>query len=142
MQFPKSLHAEAWQSQVHQLLLSSDETPSPRASRRFHALVAVIAAGALAASAGLSAVDDPRPLDVQLSSAMHRAGDTLRDWQAQLSRGLQVSLRAVADGADGPAPATPAREAAPATLVAAAAPAIDADNRDQPVQPEAAPSKP
>lgn len=132
MQFPKSLHAEGWHTQMQQLL-HSDDSPSPRASRRFHTALAVVAAGVLAASVGISAIDDPSPLDVQLSRAMHQAGNTLQDWQAQLSRGLQVSLRAVADGND----RKPAAAAAARTLVANAAPAIDADDRDQPVQPQA-----
>jgi hypothetical protein len=139
MQFPKSLHAEGWHAHMSQLLHSIDDGPSSRHSRRFHALIAVVAVGALAASAGLSAVDDPRPLDVQLSSAMRNAGSTLKDWQAQLSRGLQVSLRAVADGKDtppAPAEATPAAPTQVAALSPVVSPAIDADDRDQPVQPQ------
>lgn len=137
MQFPNSLHADGWHTHMQQLLNSSDETLSPRPGRRFHGLTAVVAVAALAAGAGLSAVDDPRPLDVQLSGAMRQAGNLLHDWQALLSRGLQVSLRAVADGND-TAP-VPASAATPHSLVAEARPAIDADDRDQPVQPQALP---
>ena len=137
MQFPKSLHAEGWHTHMQQLLNSSDETLSPRAGRRFNGLAAVVAVAALAAGVGLNAADDPRPLDLQLSSAMHQAGNVLHDWQALLSRGLQVSLRAVADGND--ADPAPASAATPQTFVPAARPAIDADDRDQPVQPEVLP---
>ena len=68
--------------------------------RRLHAATLLVAVTALGAIAGLNLIDDPRPLDVQLSTAMQRAGNTMGDWQDQLSRGLQVSLRAVADGRD------------------------------------------
>jgi hypothetical protein len=141
MRFPKSLHAEGWHTHLHQLRMAShdDDLRSSRERRGFHVLAAVVAVGSLLASAGLNAVDDPRPLDVQLSTAMHNAGETLRAWQGQLSRGLQVSLRAVADGKELPAAAT-AAPTTQATLVAAAAtPAVDADDRDQPVSAEAAP---
>lgn len=103
-------------------------------SRRAHTLAIVVAVAALGASAGLNLVDDPRPLDVQLSTSLHQAGDTLKDWQAQLSRGLQVSLRAVADGRELP---PLAEDGATAMARAAEAPrpaAVDADNRDQPVR--------
>jgi hypothetical protein len=138
MRFPQSLHAEGWHTHLHQLRMAShgDDFRSSRERRGFHVLAAVVAIGGLLASAGLSAVDDPRPLDVQLSTAMHNAGETLKAWQGQLSRGLQVSLRAVADGKELPA-AAPAATASQKTLVAAA-PAVDADNRDQPVATEAA----
>jgi len=109
MQFPKSLHAEGWHAHLPHLRLfhARGDVRSPRSHRGLHIAIAVIAVGGLAASAGLAAVDDPRPLDQQLTSAMHRAGETLKDWQEQLSHGLQVSLRAVADGKDTPArPAT------------------------------------
>jgi len=105
MQFPKYLHAKGWHAHMPHLrmTLDSHDLRSPRERRRLHIAAAVIAAGALLASAGVAAVDDPRPLDQQLSGAMHRAGETLKAWQAQLSHGLQVSLRAVADGNDRPA---------------------------------------
>ncbi|MBV8035316.1 hypothetical protein [Roseateles sp.] len=105
MQFPKSSHAEGWHEQLADLPLGARDTDSvspPLRSRRLHAL-AIVAVATLGASAGLNLVDDPRPLDVQLSAAMDHAGETLQQWQAQLSRGLQVSLRAVADTREPPA---------------------------------------
>jgi hypothetical protein len=136
MRFPKSLHAEGWHTHLHQLRMAShdDDLRSSRERRGFHVLAAVVAVGSLLASAGLNAVDDPRPLDVQLSTAMHNAGETLKAWQGQLSRGLQVSLRAVADGKE-----LPAAPAATQQALVATAPAVDADDRDQPVSAEAAP---
>lgn len=112
MQFPKSLHANGWHSRFPLRRPHPDmpldahdaaaEERSPRERRRFHALAAIVAVGALAASVGLEAAGDPRPLDAQLGAAMHKAGDMLKGWQEQLARGLQVSLRAVADGRDTP----------------------------------------
>jgi hypothetical protein len=141
MRFPKSLHAEGWHTHLHQLRMAShdDDLRSSRERRGFHVLAAVVAVGSLLASAGLNAVDDPRPLDVQLSTAMHNAGETLRAWQGQLSRGLQVSLRAVADGKELPAAATAASTTQATLVVAAATSAVDADDRDQPVSAEATP---
>ena len=96
MQFPKSLHAEGWHAHLPHLRLfhARGDVRSPRSHRGRHIAAALIAVTALTASVGLAAVDDPRPLDEQLIGAMHRAGETLKDWQAQLSHGLQVSLRA------------------------------------------------
>jgi hypothetical protein len=116
-----------------------DDLRSSRERRGFHVLAAVVAVGSLLASVGLNAVDDPRPLDVQLSTAMHNAGETLRAWQGQLSRGLQVSLRAVADGKELPAAATAASTTQATLVVSAATSAVDADDRDQPVSAEATP---
>ena len=140
MRFPKSLHAEGWHTHLHQLRLTAhdDGLPSSRERRGLHVLTVVVLTGGLLASAGLTFVDDPRPLDVQLTTVMHNDGETLRQWQGQLSRGLQVSLRAVADGKDVPA-AAPDTAAAQPTLVAHATPAIDADDRDQPVSVEGTP---
>lgn len=118
MQFPKSTHADGWQQQMPAqrrlpdmpILARDADALSPSLnSRRWHTGLLVVSLAALAASAGLMAADDPRPLDVQLSAALRNAGGTLNDWQDQLSRGLQVSLRAVADG----------REAAPVNTAAA-----------------------
>lgn len=118
MQFPKSTHAEGWQQQMPAqrrlpdmpILARDADVLSPSLSRRrWHTGLLVISLAALAAGTGLMAADDPRPLDVQLSAALRNAGGTLNDWQGQLSRGLQVSLRAVADG----------REAAPVNTAAA-----------------------
>jgi hypothetical protein len=129
MQFPKSLRAEGWHAHLPHLRLfhARSDVRSPRSLRGLHTAVAVFAVAALTASVGVAAVDDPRPLDVQLSAAMQRAGDTLKAWQDQLSHGLQVSLRAVADGRD-----TPPRPAH--TLLADAAPAISADAAASPVR--------
>jgi len=124
MQFPKSLHAEGWHAHLPHLRLfhARGDIRSPHPRRGLHIAAALIVVLALTASVGLAAVDDPRPLDVQLTSAMHRAGETLQRWQAQLSNGLQVSLRAVADGRDAPAHALVA-QAAPAVSAEAASPA-------------------
>ncbi len=126
MQFPRSPHVEHFMSR------DADAISPPLHSRRFHAAAMLVAVAALAASAGLDMVDDPRPLDVQLTASMHKASDTLRGWQDLLSRGLQVSLRAVADGRE----ATAAASAAPATattLVAhAEEPAPSTDAEEQP----------
>lgn len=98
----------------------ADSISPPPHGRHFHALVLVVAVGSLGASAGLNLVDDPRPLDVQLSTAMRDARDRLGDWQGQLSRGLQVSLRAVADGRE-----LPPAEGTAITQAAASQPAVE-----------------
>ncbi|MDG0835690.1 hypothetical protein [Roseateles saccharophilus] len=121
MRIPKSRHAGGWQAP---------------------ALVAAIAT--LVASTGLDVIDDPQPLDAQLSSALHKAGDTLALWQAQLSRGLQVTLRAVADGSSAPRP-----DGAASTVVAQAAPplpplpppAAAGRDRQQPLRADLAPRR-
>lgn len=92
MPMPKSLHAER----------DADAISPPVHSRQAHTVAIVVAIATLGATTGLDLMDDPRPLDVQLSASMRRAGETLDDWQAQLARGLQVSLRAVADGNERP----------------------------------------
>jgi hypothetical protein len=123
MRFPKSTHFEGWHTHLHQLrfaLHDSSEVPTPRERRGLNALIAIAALGGLIASGALGMAEDPRPLDVQMSSAMREVGSTLTVWEQQLSRGLQVSLRAVADGRD--APARPAR-----SLVADAVPAVSAE---------------
>jgi len=138
MQFPKSLHAEGWREQMpEQRLLpdiplvsrDADSISPPLQSRQRPALVLIAAVGAVGASAGLNLIDDPRPLDVQLSNAMVHAGETLKVWQYQLSRGLQVSLRAVADGSEHPPVDTKVvAQAAPSAPPAAA-------DDDPPVKP-------
>lgn len=109
MQFPKSMHAEGWRDQMPAQrtlppipVVSRDaDARSPSLhSRHLHLVALLVAVVTLGSAAGLDMVDDPRPLDVQASAAMHKAGEALQDWQGQLSRGLQVSLRAVADGRD------------------------------------------
>ena len=77
-------------------VVSHDYSPAPRARRRTHALALLVLGGALLASAALQMTDDGRPL----GSALRQTGDTLKQWQQQIARGLQVSLRAVADGRD------------------------------------------
>lgn len=80
------------------------DTVSPsRQRRQAHALAMLAAVTLIGGSAVLNLIDDPRPLDVQLSGAFSRASETLVDWQDQLSRGLQVSMLAVADGRELPA---------------------------------------
>jgi hypothetical protein len=164
MQFPKSLHADGWHAHMpDQRPLPpipivthdrGDDAGASHAHRRLHVLaIGLVAVGALAASAGLDIAGDPRPLDVRLSTAMHDAGDTLHQWQGQLSRGLQVSLRAVADGsrtssrASQPGQAGPAGDAdaltgtpAQPTVVAQAQPAVlETADRQQPVRGDLAP---
>ncbi|NCT82713.1 MAG: hypothetical protein GXC94_06190 [Comamonadaceae bacterium] len=114
MRFPSSLQAEDWRH--------ADSVSPPQPGRQFQAL-AIVALAALGAGATLNLVDDPRPLDVQISTALRQAGETLQAWQGQLERGLQVSLRAVADGQEHP----------PAT---AAPPRPGADERDPPARPD------
>ncbi|HEV6967452.1 hypothetical protein [Roseateles sp.] len=159
MQFPKSVHADGWHAHMpDQRPLPpipivthdrGDDAGASHAHRRLHVLaIGVVALGALAASAGLDIMGDPRPFDVRLSAAMRDAGDTLRQWQGQLSRGLQVSLRAVADGSrSGQAgPERPADEIdgqpagpAQATIVAQVQPQAEAADRQQPVRRDLAP---
>ena len=149
MQFPQSPHAEGWHTQMPAqpvpdmsiMSRDADALSPPLHSRRFHAVAMLVAVVALGASAGLDMIDDPRPLDVQLSAVMHKAADTLHGWQQQLSRGLQVSLRAVADGRDAvPPPATAPDDATIVAKVEAPAP-VAADDRDQPVRADLAPQQ-
>lgn len=105
MRFPITPHSEGWHTHLHRFRGGPDAAalPTPPERRGLQVLIAIALVGGLLTSGLLNAADDPRPLDVQASSAMRQAVDTLRQWQAQLSRGLQVSLRAVADGRDQPA---------------------------------------
>jgi hypothetical protein len=86
-----------------------------------------MAVSLMGGGAVMNLVDDPRPLDVQLSTALARAAQTLVDWQDQLSHGLQVSMLAVADGLDTP----PAPAPAPAPMAESAASAPAAAPSDQ-----------
>jgi hypothetical protein len=142
MRFPNSPHAQGWREQMpaHRplpdmpLVTRDADAVSPSLhSRHLHLAALVVALATLGASAGLNVVDDPRPLDVQLSAAMHKAGDALGRLHGQLSRGLQVSLRAVADGRELPA-------ATETAIMATAVPQAEAaaDDRDQPVSAEPA----
>jgi len=156
MQFPKYLHADGWHARMpvrppdppmpladHDAAAHHDS--SHHARRRFHILLVVVAIGALLASAGLDVVRDDRPLDVQLSAAMHKVGDTLKSWQEQLSRGLQVSLRAVADGSEEKPAAKPepAPSSGASTVVAQAVPAVASTaDQEQPVRADLAPRQP
>jgi len=97
--------------------------PTSRERRGLNVLIGIAATGGLLASGALAMAEDPRALDVQLSSAMRETGTTLKGWERQLSRGLQVSLRAVADGRDTPPAAHPVAIATPVVLTA---PAIQA----------------
>lgn len=93
----------------------ADAVSRPRQRRQAHALALLMAVSFTGGVAVMNLVDDPRPLDVQLSTALARAAQTLVDWQDQLSHGLQVSMLAVADGQDTPpAPAVLAESAASA----------------------------
>lgn len=111
MQFPESPHADGWRDRMPAqrrlgdipiVTRDADATSPSLGSRRLHMALLLVVVAALGASAGLKALHDPRPLDEQLSTAMQKAGGTLAQWQQQLSRGLQVSLRAVADGRELP----------------------------------------
>ncbi len=121
MRFPITPHSDGWHTHLHRLRRSpdTDALPTPPERRGVQVLVAIALLGGVLTSGLLGVADDPRPLDVQASSALRQAADTLKAWQAQLSRGLQVSLRAVADGRDLPA-AKPASSqgAASATVTA------------------------
>lgn len=91
----------------------ADAISPSRQRRQAHALALLAAVTAVGAAVVLNLVDDPRPLDVQLSSALGDAHHALNGWQDQISRGLQVSMLAVADGRELPAPpAAPLRETA------------------------------
>ncbi len=79
-----------------------DYSPAPQGRRRLHVLTFTLLGSALLTSAALQFAHDPRPLEQQLDGALRQAGDTLAQWQAHVARGLQVSLRAVADGRDTP----------------------------------------
>lgn len=105
MRFPITPHSDGWHTHLHRFRWSpgGSDLPTSRERRGLQVLLGIALAGGLLTSGALNIADDPRPLDVQASSAMRQAGDTLKQWQAQLSRGLQVSLRAVADGRDQPA---------------------------------------
>lgn len=102
-----------------------DAVSPSRQRRQAHALAMLVAVSLIGGSAVMNLIDDPRPLDVQLSGAFGRASQTLIEWQDQLSRGLHVSMLAVADGRELPAtdtastlvattPATPGETAASA----------------------------
>lgn len=130
MQLPQVPQAASWQAppparrvaDLPVITRDADAFSPPTQQRRLHAAALLVALAVLATNVGLGAIDDPRPLDDQLSAAMHRATDTLRRWQAQLSRGLQVSLRAVADG----------RDTQPVTVAQAGTAAPDAQDGEPP----------
>lgn len=135
MPFPKLNQDAHWRlasphHALHRPMAPADAVSPPLQQRRVQALAIIATLAALGTAAGLDLVHDPRPLDEQAGATLRRAGQALHDWQAQLTRGLQVSLRAVADGRDRPPPEA---LAARPSLVATA---IDADDRDQPVEPE------
>lgn len=98
----------------------ADAISPPRQRRQAHALALLAAVSLVGVSVVLNLVDDPRPLDVQLSSALGNAHHALNGWQDQLSRGLQVSMLAVADGREVPAPRRAALREVAASAPAAA----------------------
>lgn len=100
----------------------ADAVSRPRQRRQAHALALLMAVSLMGGGAVMNLVDDPRPLDVQLSTALASAAQTLVDWQDQLSHGLQVSMLAVADGLDTPPAPAPAPMAESAASAPAAAP--------------------
>lgn len=170
MRFPKSLRAGGWHH--HHMPLDGtfpsmslpDDVSPAHSNWGTHVLIALVAVGGLVASAGLAAVDE-RPLDVQMSAAMSQAGDTLKVWQSDLSHGLQVSMRAVADGSEAPAQSARVATAQPValapteastepttvaateeddsdkTLVASQGGPASSDDRDQPVRPDLQPGR-
>ena len=146
MQFPKSHHADGWYAHIPHLPLfgATDEDAGSTAGRwRVHAAAGTLIFAALASSFGFAAAHDPRPLDMQLRAAMQHAGETLKEWQALLSNGLQVSLRAVADGRDALPPELPADAvslAATTALPTGTAPAAAVDAQLQPVRNGAPPA--
>jgi len=134
MQVPGSTRAHGWQAQQPAYCPLPDLTTtardadviSPSRRRRLqHALALMLAAGTLATAAVMALIDDPRPLDVQLSTALSDAGQTLHGWQQQLSRGLQVSLLAVADGQETAPQGQATTALAPAAAAASAPLAVD-----------------
>jgi hypothetical protein len=144
MRFHRSLHADGWHIRLplrrahpHRPLdlhgAAADTAPA-RSNRGVQILAVFTAVGALLASAGLNIAGDPRPLDMQLSGAMRQAGDMLNRWQDTLSRGWQVSLRAVADGRD-----TQPKQPAEASLFAQAEPGVADADHQHPVRAELAP---
>ncbi|WP_457421724.1 hypothetical protein [Roseateles sp. P5_E7] len=119
MRLPKSIRSKGRLARLKQLRSSFHERrplPASRERRGLHVLIAIAAVGGLITSGALGMAEDPRSLDVQLSSAMREAGTTLAAWEQQLSHGLQVSLRAVADGREAPAATQPVAVAMPAML--------------------------
>lgn len=151
MQFPKSVHAEGWHAHMPErslppmpMLTHDTDAPAAPGARRLQVFgVAAVALAALVANAALGMTDDPRPLDLQWSGAMRGAGELLNEWQGQLSHGLQVSLRAVADGRE--ALQSEAEATEPPQLLAQARTSPSADHRDGqhdgqgPVRPDQAP---
>lgn len=81
----------------------ADAISPPPQRRRNHALALLAAVGVMGAVVARPLMDDPRPLEVQLSDALGDAGQALNGWQDQLSSGLQASMLAVAQGHDLPA---------------------------------------
>ncbi|RZL36305.1 MAG: hypothetical protein EOP35_11270 [Rubrivivax sp.] len=128
MHFREYLQAKGWHARMPHPHMAHDSGAlrSQRSRRRLHITAALIAVATLAASAGVAAIDDPRPLDEQLSTAMDRAGETLHTWHAQLAHGLQVSLRAVADGNDRPALPSTRRATVVADAIATGAAVVQA----------------
>ncbi len=99
MPFRKFLHAEGWQAQLpHPFPVHGHRGPQIAA--------ALMAVGALSACLGLAALHDGHAFDDPAGTAQRRPTEALKSWQDQFANGLQVSLRAVADGRDTPPRAT------------------------------------
>lgn len=92
MQAPEFLTLRGGHGRYPAMRLSADR------SQRSHRVATATAAIALAAGMGLMAVDDTRSLPAQRDRGTAQAGEAVHPWRDQLERGLQVSLRAVADG--------------------------------------------
>jgi hypothetical protein len=94
-------------------VVSHDYSPTPRVRRHLHARAALVLGAALLTGAALHDAADQPSAGNPLGGALRDAGQALKQWQAQLARGLQVSMRAVADGREAPPPAPPVRPGSP-----------------------------
>ena len=108
------------------------ESVSPPPRRELPPLALVIVVATLLTAGAVNLATDAR-LDARLRTSMDKAGQLLTGWQASVKRGLQVSLRAVADGSE----ATPA--APPATRNAFVPVQADAPPPVEPHRPAVAP---
>ena len=94
-------------------VVSHRYSPSPRLRRRLQLLASAVLGTALLGAAALQLAADP-PGEPMPAGTLRGAGQTLKHGQAQILRGLQVSMRAVADGHEVPSPAASVQAAAPA----------------------------
>jgi hypothetical protein len=89
------LHAQGWHARLpHLFALPGHRGPQ--------IAVALMAVGALSACLGLAALHDGHAFDAPTGAAQRRPSEALKRWQDHFANGLQVSLRAVADGRDTP----------------------------------------